>query len=43
MFSSKAITWVAIAATVCFLLLIVLQVSELRSFSAAPSVWPTAK
>ena len=41
MFSTKIASWLALVATVCFLLLVVFQVSELMSYRAAPSVWPT--
>ena len=40
MFSTKTAGVLAIAATVCFLLVIVLQVSEMMSYGANPSVWP---
>lgn len=40
MFSSKVATWMAIAAAVCFLLLIVLQFAEMGFYRADPSVWP---
>jgi hypothetical protein len=42
MFSSKVASWIAIAATVCFIVLAALQVTELMSYRAPPSVWPTA-
>ena len=42
MFSTKIAGWLAVAATVCFLFLILFQVSEMMSYSSAPSVWPTA-
>ena len=42
MFSTKIAGWLAIATTVCFLLLIVFQVTELMSYRSAPSIWPTA-
>ncbi len=42
MFSTKTASAIALAATICFLLLVVFQVSELMSYRAAPSVWPTA-
>ncbi len=41
MFSTKTAGVLAIAATVCFLLLVVFQVSEMMSYSSDPSVWPT--
>lgn len=43
MFSSKVISILAIAATVCFLLLIGLQIWEINGYSAEPSVWPAAQ
>jgi hypothetical protein len=42
MFSSKVASWVAIVATVCFIALAALQVAEIMSYRAEPSVWPTA-
>lgn len=41
MFSTKIASWIALAASVCFLLLIVFQVIEFMHYRAAPSVWPT--
>ena len=38
--SSKAVSWVALVATVCFLVLVGLQAAELLHYSAEPSVWP---
>ena len=43
MFSTKALAWLALAATVCFLALIAVQVLEWLSFSAGPSVWLAAR
>ena len=40
MFSSKALSWISIVATVCLLLLIVFQTMEWMFYRAAPSVWP---
>ena len=40
MFSSKIASVLAIVATVCFVVLITLQVLELMHYSAAPSAWP---
>lgn len=40
MFSSKVASWLAIAAAVCFLILIGLQIAELMGYGAAPSAWP---
>ena len=42
MFSTKTASVLAILAAICFLLVVVFQVSELMSYRAAPSVWPTA-
>ena len=42
MFSTKIAGILAVTATVCFLLLVVFQVSELMSYRSDPSVWPTA-
>jgi hypothetical protein len=42
MFSTKIASWLAIVAAVCFLILIVLQIVELSSYRAAPSVWPVS-
>ena len=41
MFSTKIAGWLAIVATVCFLILIALQVSEMMAYRVAPSLWPT--
>jgi hypothetical protein len=41
MFSTKIASWLTIVATVCFILLIALQVSEVMFYRATPSVWPT--
>ncbi|HPG00623.1 MAG TPA: hypothetical protein PLE77_11180 [Kiritimatiellia bacterium] len=40
MFSSKIASWLAIVATVCFIVLITLQVLELMHYSGDPSAWP---
>jgi hypothetical protein len=42
MFSTKIAGVLAVVATVCFLLLVVFQVTEIMSYRSAPSVWPTA-
>jgi hypothetical protein len=42
MFSSKLASWIALAAALCFIALVALQVAELMSYRAPPSVWPTA-
>jgi hypothetical protein len=42
MFSSKLAGWLAIAAAICFLLLVMFQVSEMMAYRAEPSVWPTS-
>ena len=42
MFSTKIAGLLAVVATVCFLLLVVFQVTEMMSYRSAPSVWPTA-
>jgi hypothetical protein len=42
MFSSKVASLIAIVATVCFIVLAALQVSEMMSYKAEPSVWSTA-
>lgn len=41
MFSTKIAGWIALAASVLFLLLIAFQAWELMYYRAAPSVWPT--
>lgn len=40
MFSTKIASVLAIIATLCFLILIVLQIAELLYYRADPSVWP---
>ena len=42
MFSTKIAGVLAIAATVCFLLLIVFQMTEMLSYGSDPSVWPAS-
>jgi len=42
MFSTKIAGWLTVVTAICFLILIVFQVSELVSYGSAPSVWPTA-
>ncbi len=39
MFSFKVLSWVALAATVLFLVLLALQAVELHYYDAVPSVW----
>ena len=43
MFSSKVLAILAAVAAICFLLLVGLQVWELKGYSAEPSVWPAAQ
>lgn len=40
MFSTRIAGWIALAASVLFLFLIVFQAAELMYYRAAPSVWP---
>jgi len=39
MFSFKVLSWLAIVAVICFVVLITLQVLEMNYYTAAPSVW----
>ena len=43
MSSTKILSILAIVATLCFAVLVVLQVVELTHYSAPPSVWPVPR
>jgi hypothetical protein len=39
MFSFKVLSWFALVASICFLVLTILQVLELNYYGATPSLW----
>jgi len=41
--SSKTLSILALTATVCMLILLGVQISEVRYYDVAPSIWPSAK